>query len=159
MRRSRFLTFLTNLLLGTSVASHAATVLVPPPAIRDNAWATARKEFDQGHLMDDATQLEAWLRAELARRPLYAVVDASYRIEGVDRDLLDRLWLGIAEERQHPALLARVTQARAAIGAGPATRQEFLDQWLVQVNGNGCYSSCGNGNGGNGTGNEGGKKN
>ena len=40
---------------------------------------------------------------------------------------------------------------------GPATREDFLEQWLVKTSSN-CYGNCGIGvgnGGGNGTGNEG----
>ena len=161
MKRSQIKVFLKRFVLGSAIFSRAvastlpmAPVILPP----ENAWAAARRDFDFVAGTPDFATLQAWLKQEIGKRPVAEVVLASYSLPGVDRRELDRFWLGHAETSRDAKIMEAVIAAniQPLDQQGPATREDFLEQWLVNTSQ--CYGNCGIGGGnggGNGTGNEG----
>jgi hypothetical protein len=163
MKTKKIKTFLNKFVLGSAIFSRAFTAILPmvpvvlPP---ENAWAAARRDFDVTAGTSDLAALQDWLKQEIGKRPVTEVVLASYLLPDVDRQELDRFWLGHAESSRDAVIIEAVIAAKtqAPVQDGPTTREEFLEQWLVQTT-NDCYGNCGIGvgnGGGNGTGNEGG---
>ncbi len=162
MKRSNIKIFLKKFVLSSAIFSRAVVSILPmapvilPP---ENAWAAARRDFDIFAGTPDISTIQAWLKQEIGKRPVTEVVLASYALPGVDRGELDRFWLGYAETSRDTTIVETVIAANsnAADHGSPATRADFLEQWLVKTSSD-CYGNCGIGvgnGGGNGTGNEG----
>ncbi len=173
MKRSQIKVFLKRFVLGSAIFSRAVASTLPmvpvilPP---ENAWAAARRDFDVVAGTPDFATLQAWLKQEIGKQPVAGVVLASYALPGVDRRELDRFWLGHAETSRDAKIMEAVIASNtyALDQQGSATREDFLEQWLVKTSSH-CYGNCGNGGGGgggngggggggNGTGSEGGPR-
>jgi hypothetical protein len=143
MKRSKITVFFKKFVLSSAIFSRAlastlpmAPVILPP----ENAWAAARRDFDVVASAPDIATMQAWLKQEIGKRPVAEVVLASYALPGVDRAELDRFWLGHAETTRDTTILETVIAANSnsTDQTGPATREDFLEQWLVKTSSS-CY--------------------
>jgi hypothetical protein len=143
MKRSKIKVFFKKFVLSSAIFSRALASLLPmapvilPP---ENAWAAARRDFDVVASTPDIATMQAWLKQEIGNRPVAEVVLASYALPGVARAELDRFWLGHAEATRDATILDTVIAAnsKAADQNSPATREDFLEQWLVKTSSS-CY--------------------
>ncbi|MEO8243310.1 MAG: hypothetical protein ABI832_13460 [bacterium] len=154
MKRTKIKIFLKKFILGSAIFSRALTTTLPMASVilpPENAWATARRDFNVSASSPDNATVQAWLKQEIGKRPVTEVVLASYALPGVDRAELDLFWLALAETSRESKIVEAViaANAKAAEHQGPSTREDFLQQWLVKTTvscyGDSGHDGCGHG--------------
>ncbi|NEX45858.1 hypothetical protein [Pseudotabrizicola algicola] len=163
--------FFKKLVMGSLIASRAAASGMPVPAPvphEETGWTNARREVEAIYVSATIAPLPPFVAMENRRLPLAEAVIESYtRTPSSDWFAVDSHWAAFLAASGSAADMAVFLEARSRIatsafdGAAPATREQYIDQWLVKTSA--CYDdgggNCGVGvglGGGNGTGNEGG---
>ncbi|MEZ5912994.1 MAG: hypothetical protein R3D84_12885 [Paracoccaceae bacterium] len=144
----KFPLILTQIFVGT--AASAAVAPAPLAQNTDHAWQNLRREFESDVAIETTiVQLEAVLKSLPSGVDAEQIVRGSYAATRVeDHPALDSFWMATITRRGDAALFEAFLQNRVASSAvSPMTRDQYLEQWLVQANGD-CYSNCGGGGGG-----------
>jgi hypothetical protein len=166
----QFLLF-KKLVMGSLIASRAAASSMPvqaPIPHEETGWANARREVEAIYISTTMAPLPPFVAMEKRRLPLEEAVLESYtRTPSSDWLAVDSHWAAFLAASGSAADMTVFLEARARIatsafnGDTPATREQYIDQWLVKTSG--CYDAgggnCGVGiglGGGSGIGNEGG---
>lgn len=165
--KKRYVLLIKQIVFGSVVASRAAASALPMGApVSDNAdaWAKVRREMEAADFGRQSIDLETWLATDSQLLPLREAIEQSYGlVSSSEWFKLDSHWMSYISARGTSEDAEVFVEIRSALAASaqsnePATREDYIEQWIDKVK---CYDSgnCGigvGGGGGNGTSNEGG---